>query len=376
MADLTQHIKPESETVQAIYRYHESKRETKPRTYLGASQIGHACSRALWYSFRHCGGAEFNGRMLRLFETGDLAEPRFVAELRAIGCEVYDVDPETGKQFEVKSIGGHFSGHMDGCARGLPEAPEAWHVLEFKTHNAKSFADLKNKGVRDSKPMHFAQMLVYMALTGMRRALYLAVNKDTDELYSERVRFEERKHGADWLLNRAAEVINAKQPPARISDNRDHPACRWCEHKPLCHGTDDCTGPAVPCSTGCRTCVHATPQLDTDHGRWSCDKHRISLTVEGQAAGCKDHLFIPGLVTFAEVVDAGYSPDGDWTEYRNADGTTWRNSRQGSDYSSAELAKLPGPMVGAGVVDDLKGILGAEVDRVELAFEGDATNDR
>ena len=30
-------------------------------------------------------------------------------------------------------------------------------------------------------------MQIYMSLTGMTRAMYLAVNKDTDELYSERV---------------------------------------------------------------------------------------------------------------------------------------------------------------------------------------------
>ena len=80
--------------------------------------------------------------------------------------------------------------------------------------------------------------------------------------------------------------------------------------------------------------------------------------------GCPDHLFIPALVTFAEVADAGYDPAGDWTEYRNADGTTWRNSRSGNDYTSEELAKLPGPMVGAGAVDDLKSVFGARIESV------------
>ena len=56
-----------------------------------------------------------------------------------------------GKQFGVQSCGGHFRGHMDGAAIGLPEAPDTWHVLEFKTHNAKSFADLQKNGVAKIK---------------------------------------------------------------------------------------------------------------------------------------------------------------------------------------------------------------------------------
>ncbi len=60
-------------------------------------------------------------------------------------------------------------------------------MLEFKTHSAKSFADLAAKGVEASKPQHVAQMQIYMHLTGITRALYVAVCKDTDALHIERV---------------------------------------------------------------------------------------------------------------------------------------------------------------------------------------------
>lgn len=355
----------DSKTVQAIYAYHEAQRETRPRTYVGASQIGHACERKLWYDFRHCGGQEFDGRMLRLFETGDLAEFRFVKELKEIGCEVYDVDPATGEQFEVKALGGHFSGHMDGAGRGFPEADKAWHVLEFKTHNAKSFAKLKKDGVKASKPMHYAQMVIYMHLTGMKRAFYLAANKDTDHLYSERLRHEDCKDDALRLMERAERIIRSVSPPEKIGDSADHFNCKWCEHADRCHGTDS-VGPAVRCGTGCRTCVHATPETDTEDGRWSCKQHRVTLTIESQHAGCDDHLFIPDLITFAEPINSDRDKDGDWIEYRNADGTTWRNSRQPNDYTSKELTQLPAPMVGAGIVDDVKSVFGdAQIERVE-----------
>ena len=59
-------------TVQAIYRSYEALAAAEPRRrYLGAAQIGEPCDRALWYSVRHCGGKQFDGRMLRLFEHCD-----------------------------------------------------------------------------------------------------------------------------------------------------------------------------------------------------------------------------------------------------------------------------------------------------------------
>ena len=54
-------------------------------------------------------------------------------------------------------------------------------MLEIKTHNAKSCGTLKRQGVQKSKPRHWAQMQTYMGMAQLKRALYFAVNKDTDE---------------------------------------------------------------------------------------------------------------------------------------------------------------------------------------------------
>ncbi len=134
----------QSQTVQQIFDWHKQRGDAEPaRGYLGASIIGHECSRYLWYTFRGCYTPDFSGRLYRLFETGDVEEVRFVKELRAIGCTVHATDPQTGKQFAVSEWAGHFKGHTDGCALGVPEAPKTWHLLEFKTFNAKRFAALK-----------------------------------------------------------------------------------------------------------------------------------------------------------------------------------------------------------------------------------------
>ena len=120
--------------------------------------------------------------MLRLFETGQLEEARLVRNLRRIGVTVLDVDPETGRQWRVEAHGGHFGGRSMPSRSASSRRRRPGTSLEFKTHNAKSFRELRQpRASRKAKPEHWAQMQVYMHLTGLTRALYLAVCKDTDD---------------------------------------------------------------------------------------------------------------------------------------------------------------------------------------------------
>ena len=191
-----------SPTRDAIFASYEADRDDGFRPHLGASQIGKSCERALWYDFRWVTRSGFPGRILRLFETGQLEESRIVRNLRRIGATVLEVDPETGRQWRVEAHGGHFGGSLDGVALGLPEAPKTWHVVEFKTHGLKSFRELVAKGVAEAKPQHSAQMRIYMHLTGLTRAMYVAVCKDTDDLHVERVRAD--ADAAERLLAKAS----------------------------------------------------------------------------------------------------------------------------------------------------------------------------
>lgn len=315
------------QTAAAIFALHEAREAAEaPRQYLGASVIGHPCARYLWLSFRLTHREQFTGRMLRLFERGRREEAFFIDDLRAIGVEVHELAPD-GQQFRVEAHGGHFAGHMDGCARGLPEAPVTWHVLEFKTHNAKSFRELAAKGVQEAKPMHWAQMQVYMALTGMDRAMYLAVCKDDDSLHAERVALD--KEAARRLLERAERIIFADEPPQRLSTNPSWWQCKLCSMHEQCHGT------AAPRPT-CRSCAHVTPERD---GTWTCEQHKIrAVPFEHQLLGCQAHRFIPILLdTWAEKING--SDESNTVLYRNAlTGREFCNSEGGaSDYSSVEI---------------------------------------
>lgn len=304
MAELPFAISP---TREAIFAAYEADAGDGFRRHLGASLIGRECERDLWYAFRWTTRHRHAGRLLRLFETGQREEARLVANLRRIGATVLEVDPDTGRQFRVEAHGGHFGGSLDGVALNLPEAPKTWHVLEFKTHNHKSFAELAAKGVRQAKPQHVAQMQVYMHLTGITRALYLAVNKDTDDLHVERLPADPQV--AAGLLAKAGRIIFAALPPVGISTDPCWYQCRCCDHAALCHEQ-------AAAEVNCRTCLHATA-VD---GGWRCERHQARLSEADQRAGCPHHLYLPPLVP-GQQVGAGE----DWVEYQLSDGGRWRD---------------------------------------------------
>jgi hypothetical protein len=301
------------------------------RGHLGCSVIGRECERELWYAFRGCVNVAHEGRLLRLFDRGHREEEALVRWLRLADVVVHDVDPVTGEQFGYKTHGGHFAGSMDGCCLGLVEAPKTWHCLEFKTSGDRPFRNLAKHGCEKSKPEHFAQMQLYMHLSGMTRAYYLVVNKNNDELYHERVRYDDAV--AVEMLEKARRIITGPTPPPRISESPAYYKCGWCDFADVCHQT------SLPL-VHCRTCLHATAELDGD-SRWSCALHKSDRTLDEQAAGCAGHRYIPSLLgALARPVNA--DSEANWVEYELLkDGTLFRNGDQswltGAGFSSESI---------------------------------------
>lgn len=287
------------------------------------SSLGHKCERHLWYKFRWAHDPEeFDGKKLRIFDTGNVEEDRMVDWLRRAGVTVEAVDPETGQQWEVSALDGHLKGHADGKAQGIMEAPVTAHLLECKTHNDKSFRQLKSLGLRPAapsegaKPEHVAQMQIYMHLLGLTRAFYLAKNKNDDELYAERVPYNPAHAAA--LMAKAERILAAARPLDRISDDPEYFICKSyrCPSYGVCHGSDFAL-------RNCRTCLHSTPAMGGD-ALWWCERDGRSLSLQDQEAGCGSHLFIPELVP-GEQVDVG--ADGESVSYWLTDGSEWIDGR-------------------------------------------------
>lgn len=251
--------------------------EDRHRSHMGASLIGGECARAIWYGFRWTTKKEFDGRLLRLFNRGHLEEARFIAMLLMIGCEIFQQD-ENGKQYRISHAGGHFGGSGDGVAIGIPDLPPGTAALtEFKTHNDKSFSELKAKGVRDAKFEHYVQMNVYLRKMGLAVALYLAVNKNNDELYGEIIHLDSAI--ADQFLDRGEKIIWMEKPPNKINESPGFFKCRFCDHRPVCHLDE-------PPDKNCRTCDYSEPTID---GKWLCKHHDQHIDKETQLKGCESY---------------------------------------------------------------------------------------
>jgi hypothetical protein len=311
-------IPPPLNTVaSAIDAAHEANQEP-PRPHLGASIIGHKCDRFIWLSFRWAVREQFQGRILRLFRRGHNEERTIHDDLRLIGCNVKTIDPETRKQYRFDD--GHFGGSCDGIiASGLPEAPKKPHVLEAKTHSLKSFNDLEKNGVQKSKPQHWSQMQVYMAAFDLDDALYYAVCKDDDRIYTERVK-RDAKAGAD-LVEKAQRLIAADRMPEPLSADPSWFECKWCAAHDQCHGSK------LTKQVNCRTCLHSTAERD---GRWTCAHWGMDIPdVDAQRNGCDSHLLHPDLVP----PDWSYEP-------KTEEGVIWLTPAGKIDqpeHSSAEI---------------------------------------
>src|SRR5882724_5933077 len=251
------------------------------RKHLGASGLGEECWRKLWYEFRWTKREVFDGRMMRLFNVGHSAESRFVTYLKGIGFEVKEFD-ENGKQFRINGAKGHYGGSLDGMCK----APERYQLFEdiiflneFKTNGTGSgFNEVESKGLQKAKPKHFAQMSQYGYKLNLKYGLYLIENKNDSHITVKIIVL-------DWNLGaqmerKAEEIIFAKEPPPRISDNPAFQNCKWCHQSDICHKGEQ------P-EKNCRSCRQCSP---IEKGQWHCSKFNAIVPDDFIPIGCPDWL--------------------------------------------------------------------------------------
>lgn len=307
---------PMNSLAAAIDAAHEARTE-KPRPHMGCSMLGEICERKLWLSFRWAVIEPFPGRILRLFRRGQMEEQTAVADLRSAGCHV----THTGQEQSRVDFGGHVSGSIDGIIEsGVPEAPRKKHVLEIKTHSLKSFNELEKSGVQLAKPMHWAQMQVYMLGAGLDRALYYAVCKDDDRIYTERVKLCEES--AQAYVDRGQRIaLTERMPEPMVGASPAWYICKFCSAHEFCHKTQTTK------QANCRTCAHSTPHND---GTWHCARWDQTIPTDAQHAGCESHVLHPDLVPWKMLRGSG-----NWSAVYEIDGHEVINGEGG--YHSSEL---------------------------------------
>jgi hypothetical protein len=306
VAKLTEEVMaPPQPTVDAIYKWYEDSKESWDSLGINVGDIGKECDRELYYNLHWATPPEkVKGRNARLMETGNLEEPRFEADLRNVGVDVY------GAQDKIRLVAGHVRGKRDGAAMGLLEAPKTEHLLEFKTSNTKNFKKLLKDGLQKAKPEHYGQCQLGMHHFGLTRCMYLVKNKDDETLHSIRVEYD-----AEYclkMLAKAERIVRATTPPARISEDPGFFGCMFCKHKAVCH--ED----ALPRIT-CRSCLHATAEMTGD-AHWSCARWNKPLSFDEQKEACPAHLFDPDLIP-GEQIDSDEIAE--TVTYRMKNGDLW-----------------------------------------------------
>lgn len=275
-----------SKTLAKIDATIEAGQEKEYRSHIGASILARPCMRQVWYIWRWAALEPLPARVLRLLERGQREEEIFFKYLQGIGCEIWPKDPATGEQWRVSFANGHGGGSCDGVARGIPDLPPGTPFLvECKTHKKESFAALEKEGLCGSKPEHFGQTQIYTVKMQLPYALYMAVNKNDDNLHLEII--QPNPQFVATLIDRAERLVSAETPPQRINKSPSYYICKMCMFRDICH-----TGKVKPLAN-CRTCRFSKP---IDNGKWECTRYDLILSKEQQIAGCLEYRLKAGFL--------------------------------------------------------------------------------
>lgn len=307
-----------------IYAAYERDQEVRRPRRLRPSAIGHQCMRFLWLDLRWASALEiFNGQKLRLFETGHSQEDRLVADIRRLGVHVVTRDQDDpSKQIGFELFDGHMAGFIDFAASEVPHAGSEWVIGECKSHNTKSFAKLEKEGVETSKPEHYAQFQTYLHAFGLKEALYLAVNKDTDHLYAEVLERDDRY--IERLMAKGEQAIFGYRAAPKISKTGDFFVCKMCKARAVCQEGK------LP-ERNCRTCTHVRPERG-GKAVWRCGLHGHELSLDDQQAGCEDHRYQRDMVA-GEMSEGGEAVD---PTYVRSDGATWTDRGPAHDHAETK----------------------------------------
>lgn len=217
-----------------------AKRANEPkREYVGASAIGDECLRKLQFGFLQVPPDRVPaGNMLRIWETGHVFEREVGNWIRMAGFDLEIVDPETMKQFGFSVLDDDGQGHFDGIIRGGPIPLPYPFLWECKALKDKSWQDVKKRGLAISKPVYAGQVAIGQAYLELHAnpAMFTALNKNTSELYHERVPFDQAL--AQSMSDKLALIVQATKAEQLLPRAYSAPDHFMCKH--LCDYPEKC----------------------------------------------------------------------------------------------------------------------------------------
>ena len=215
-----------------------------PRTYLGGSRLGVACERALQYEYlKTPADKPFSGRILRIFAAGHVFEELAIDWLRMAGFDLH-TQTSTGGQYGFGAADGRIKGHVDGILASGPSDLNMTYPALWECKSAKNsvWNDLAKRGLTIANPIYAAQVALYQAymeehIPGISQnpALFMAINKDTAQLYCELIPFngELAQRSSDKGV-RILAACDANDWLPRIARDPSHFGCKFCSWRSRC----------------------------------------------------------------------------------------------------------------------------------------------
>ena len=314
----------------------ETNAERRQRFYLGISGIGNPNQRLLWMRYRWLMPDDWEPRVLRLLDLGNVVEEHLIEKLRKIpNAIIYDVQ-EDGKQFRTEALGGHVKGHMDGMAENLPGLREnTRYLLEFKTANDSRFKNLEKLGSYCNWSEEYdAQIHLYMGLFKLDHCIAIVYNKNNSALYTEIVDFDYLKF--EMLMEKAENLLLTNTPPDNYIPETDYRIRSFMSVKERAAYL----GRSLPDKVHCRSCRFSSVDVKKGDAHWQCSQHDKKISEERQTKGCPRHNYIPELIpaTVIEVDDNFVMYEKDGFKFINV--AEKKGSKEDNLYSSEELIEV------------------------------------
>ena len=152
---------------------------------------------------------------------GDSISVRTWEDARDIACLIGGVNPASKSCYSQK--------HFD-------MAKTKFKDCNFSKYRCiKSWNDTQKRGVLVSKPVYYSQVQLYMAYMNLDRCLFVALNKDTSDLYFEIIPFDPGM--AQKYSDRAVQIIKATENNELlpcVSGDSSFFLCKMCGFRDHC----------------------------------------------------------------------------------------------------------------------------------------------
>ena len=204
-----------------------------PRSYLGASTIGHECDRQVQFDWWV--RPLLPARVKLIFARGHFFEARMREQLIAAGFAFAPTEA-----CEFVALDGYFRGHADGILIAGPHLSGIYFPLptiwECKALNAKNWRAVSRDGLTKAFPRYSVQIWLYQFYLGKTNpALVTCFNGDTCETLHFSLSFNGER--AQREIDRAARIIAATKSGEllpRFTTNPEDFRCRMCSHRERC----------------------------------------------------------------------------------------------------------------------------------------------